>query len=121
MCSLVVIAVPTALAVAAPTLRPPVIRELFTPLACPKNPQSNIAIEGCAERQILATDRRINRQVAGIFRLLPNYTRRVKFVRGERDYLSYRRSQCMKEAAGRRIHGIWRTGAVRAVRGHEQP
>jgi len=57
-----------------------------------------LATEGCAERQILVTDRVINRQVALIFRLEPTYARRVVFVDEERSYLRHRHAQCLKEA-----------------------
>ncbi len=93
------IALSTTVAAASSVLKPPVIRESFSPLACPRNPQTTLAAEGCAERQILATDRVINRKVALIFRLLPTYARRVKFVQGERSYLRHRHAQCLKEAA----------------------
>ena len=93
------IALSATVAAASSGLRPPVIHESFRLLACPRNPLTTLATEGCAERQILATDRVINRQVALIFRLLPTRARRVTFVDDERGYLLHRHAQCLKEAA----------------------
>lgn len=81
---------------AAPT--PPVIRETFTQLACPKHALSTIAVEGCTEKSILASDERINDLVRTIFYSLGRSSR-ATFVQGERSWLRYRRSSCTTAAS----------------------
>ena len=81
------------------SLEPPVIREVFTPLPCPKNPQTTVALEGCAERAILSTDSTINAQTKVIFRLLRSRRTRVTFEQGEEAWLEYRGSTCTAEAS----------------------
>jgi uncharacterized protein YecT (DUF1311 family) len=80
-------------------LDPPVISEVFTPLPCPKNPQTTLALEGCAERAILSTDRKINAQTKVIFLLLKSRRTRVTFGQGEQAWLEYRGSTCTAEAS----------------------
>ena len=80
-------------------LDPPVISEVFTPLPCPKNPQTTLALEGCAERAILKTDRKINAQSKVIFRLLKSRRTRVTFEQGEQAWLEYRGSTCTAETS----------------------
>ena len=79
--------------------KPPVISEMFTPLRCPKNPHTTVALEGCAERAILSTDRSINAQSKVIFRLLKSRRTRVTFEQGEQAWLEYRGSTCTAEAS----------------------
>jgi uncharacterized protein YecT (DUF1311 family) len=80
-------------------LKPPVIRKVFTPLPCPKNPQTTAALEGCAERAILSADRKINAQAKVIFRLLRSRRTRITFEQGEEAWLEYRGSSCTDEAS----------------------
>jgi uncharacterized protein YecT (DUF1311 family) len=80
-------------------LDPPVITEVFTRLPCPKNPQTTLALEGCAERAILSTDRKINAQTKVIFLLLKSRRTRVTFGQGEQAWLEYRGSTCTAEAS----------------------
>lgn len=92
----------------ATTPKPPVVREVFTPLACPKHPISTIAIEGCTEKSILATDRRINVLVRRIFFSLAPSARGT-FVRSERSWLSYRHGSCVTAAS------LYAGGSIQAV------
>ena len=89
-------------------LKPPVIHEVFTPLPCPKHPSSTLDYEGCAERQILATDKKIDAKARAIFfKLAPR--ERSGFVRGEREWLAYRKDSCAAEAskyAGGTLAGV---------------
>jgi len=79
-------------------LKPPVIHESFTPLPCPKHASSTLALEGCAEKAILAGDRKIDAKAHAIFfKLAPR--ERAGFVRGEREWLSYRRDSCAAESS----------------------
>ena len=77
---------------AAPT--PPVIKELFTPLPCPASPQTTLDMEGCAEKQILATDRQIDALVAAAWRQLDSAGPRASLARGERAWRTYRDASC---------------------------
>src|SRR4051794_8599153 len=87
-----------AVAVLATGLKPPVIHEVFTPLPCPKHASSTLDYEGCSEQQILATDRKIDAKARAIFfKLAPR--ERAGFVRGEREWLAYRRDTCAAEAS----------------------
>jgi uncharacterized protein YecT (DUF1311 family) len=98
LCLVVIVSVaPSALA--ASNLKPPVIREAFTPLRCPAHPQTTLALEGCAEKAILTTDRAINSQVKTIFGLLHTPAARLSFVQGEQSWLRYRRTSCAAQVS----------------------
>jgi uncharacterized protein YecT (DUF1311 family) len=84
---------------AAGALGPPVIREPWTPLPCPAHPQATIEIEGCLEKAISRSDRRIDRSAARIFRLVRRESDRLAFVQGEREWLRYRRRSCTAEGS----------------------
>jgi uncharacterized protein YecT (DUF1311 family) len=75
-------------------LEPPVIHELFTQLPCPAHPTTTQAMEGCYEKTIVSTDRKIDTQARVIFRLLVSHRARLSFVRGERAWLRYRQDSC---------------------------
>lgn len=81
---------------AAPT--PPVIRETFTQLPCPKHAVTTIAMEGCTEKSILTSDERINALVRTIFYSLGRSSR-ATFVQGERSWLRYRQDSCTTAAS----------------------
>jgi uncharacterized protein YecT (DUF1311 family) len=107
-----VIALVAVLAGAA--LKPPVIHEVFTPLPCPMHPSTTLAIEGCDERAILGSDRRINADVKAIFELLAP-SERSGFAAGERAWLRYRKLSCAAEAskyAGGTLAGVVDAGCV---------
>jgi len=74
--------------------KPPVIHEVFRQLPCPAHPMSTLAMEGCYEKAIVSTDRKINTQVKVIFTLLRSDNARSTFVRGERSWLQYRQASC---------------------------
>lgn len=77
---------------------PPVIRESFTPLPCPKHQVSTLDLEGCSEQALLRSDAKVNALVARIWQALPAAGRSA-FGRGERSWLGYRASSCTAEAA----------------------
>jgi uncharacterized protein YecT (DUF1311 family) len=76
-----------------------VIGEPFTLLPCPAHPRSTVDLEGCQERALVASDRRIDARVAAILRVLPSAAPRAAFVRGEHAWLAYRRSSCSAQAS----------------------
>jgi uncharacterized protein YecT (DUF1311 family) len=78
---------------------PPVIREPWTPLACPAHPGSTVEIEGCLERAIARSDRRIDAKAATIFGLLRRQADRAAFLEGEQAWLRYRRRSCSATAS----------------------
>jgi uncharacterized protein YecT (DUF1311 family) len=81
------------IAIASP-LKPPVIHEPFTPLPCPAHPKTTLAMEGCYEKAIVSTDRKIDTQASIVFSLLRSRAVRLTFVRGERSWLVYRHDSC---------------------------
>jgi uncharacterized protein YecT (DUF1311 family) len=85
-------------ALATRPVEPPVIRESFTPLPCPAHPVTTAAMEGCAEKMILESDRAIDGEAKAIFNLLVPSARR-RFVRSEESWLRYRRASCLTEAS----------------------
>ncbi len=95
--SLVVTLAAAASAPAAPS--PPVIHEPFTLLPCPMHPETTVALEGCSEHAIVATDRQINVRVKKIFGLLKAPGARTTFVASERSWLRYRNGSCAAEAS----------------------
>jgi uncharacterized protein YecT (DUF1311 family) len=99
LAALLFFGVAAALAQASPGLKPPVTHETFTTLPCPAHPTTTIAEEGCAEKAILVGDHAINTQTKVIFGLLRSTTARASFVRGEKAWLSYRRTSCSAEAS----------------------
>src|SRR4051794_25498720 len=92
---LVAVAAPAA-ASAAPA--PPVIKESFTLLPCPSNPQTTLALEGCAEHRIVKSDAVINAKVKTIYRLLRSDAAKTHFVAGERAWLAYRKASCLSRS-----------------------
>jgi uncharacterized protein YecT (DUF1311 family) len=79
-------------------LKPPLIHEPFTLLPCPAHPDTTLAMEGCTEKMILASDHAIDVQVKTIFDLLIP-TARSRFVQSEESWLRYRRASCLTEAS----------------------
>jgi uncharacterized protein YecT (DUF1311 family) len=84
-------------AFASSTLTPPVITEHFTLLPCNKN--TTIGMEGCAESQLLALDRRVNKEVALIFTELPTARQKREFNEAENAWFAYRGTDCQSFAA----------------------
>jgi uncharacterized protein YecT (DUF1311 family) len=78
---------------------PPVIREPWTPLPCPTHPTSTVEIEGCLERAVNRSDRRIDAKAAAIYRLLGRGPDRTSFVQSEQSWVRYRRRSCSATAS----------------------
>jgi uncharacterized protein YecT (DUF1311 family) len=75
-------------------LAAPVIREQFTPLPCPKHPQSTLELEGCAELRIVRADKHIDGVVSALFALLPDDRARSRLAAAQRAWLAYRSADC---------------------------
>ena len=73
----------------------PRIHEGFTLLPCPHTEArgTTLGMEGCAEHNILRTDRKIMATEGAVFSLLPAEGRSA-FARAERSWLLYRRAFC---------------------------
>src|SRR3954454_9057114 len=95
LASVAALAIPAAAAAAPP---PPVIEQGFTLLPCPKNPQTTLALEGCAEHRIVKSDAIINAKVKRIYGLLKTNNAKTHFVLGERAWLSYRKANCQSRS-----------------------
>jgi uncharacterized protein YecT (DUF1311 family) len=78
-------------------LAPPVIHESFTPLPCSGSPgrRSTLQEEGCAEQQILRSDKQINALNHKIFTKLPSNSARRDLIAGHTAWLSYRKRYCL--------------------------
>lgn len=81
----------------AARLAPPVIHESFTPLPCSGSPgkRSTLQEEGCAEQQILHSDRQINALNQKIFNALHTTSARRDLIAGHKAWLAYRKSYCL--------------------------
>jgi uncharacterized protein YecT (DUF1311 family) len=90
-------------------LGPPVILEPWTPLPCPAHPSSTVEIEGCLERDVARSDRRIDTRAATVFRLIKHPTDRAAFVSGEHSWLQYRRRSCSAAAS------VYRSGSAEPI------
>ena len=97
--TIILAAAPSAGAAAPHTakLAPPVIKEFFTPLRCGGSPghRSTLQMEGCAEQQILHSDRQIDGLNRQIFNKLPSSSARRDLITAHRAWLSYRRAYCL--------------------------
>src|SRR6202012_3823584 len=91
-----VLALVAAAGASAATLKAPVIKEVFTPLACTHD-GTTLGMEGCAEHQILRSDRLIDFLNAKIFIKLSASGKR-DFIRGHNAWLKYRTSYCLSES-----------------------
>jgi uncharacterized protein YecT (DUF1311 family) len=78
-------------------LTPPVIHESFTVLPCTGKPGSRttLELEGCAEHQILKTDKSIDALEKTIFHLLRTGSARRDLIAAARAWLNYRHSDCL--------------------------
>jgi uncharacterized protein YecT (DUF1311 family) len=81
----------------AAKLAPPVIHEPFTPMPCSGKPgnRSTLQEEGCAEQQILHSDKQIDALNQKIFNALHTTSARRDLVTGHRAWLTYRKSYCL--------------------------
>jgi uncharacterized protein YecT (DUF1311 family) len=77
-------------------LSPPVIREPFTPLPCTGAPghRTTLQMEGCAEQQILSSDKQIDALNTAIFGRLFDAAARRRFIVGHNAWLAYRHAYC---------------------------
>ena len=96
-------------AIAAAAVRPPVIKEPWTPLPCPKEPATTIEMEACLERAIVRSDRRIDAKAATVFSLIRHGSDRAAFLQGEQAWLRYRRRSCAATAS------VYRGGSAEPV------
>jgi uncharacterized protein YecT (DUF1311 family) len=81
----------------AAKLAPPVIHESFTPMPCTGSPgkRTTLQEEGCAEQQILRSDKQINTLNQKIFTALPSNSARRDLIAGHKAWLAYRKSYCL--------------------------
>jgi uncharacterized protein YecT (DUF1311 family) len=81
----------------AAALAPPVIDESFTPMPCTGSPghRTTLQLEGCAERQILRSDKQINALNKQIFNALHTDSARRDLITGHKAWLAYRKSYCL--------------------------
>jgi len=85
-----------AAAKAAPQVKPPVIAEPFTVLACDQN--STIGMEGCEEHKPVAADKRIDREVRLLFTILPDSAERRRLGPAETAWFAYRQADSPSRA-----------------------
>jgi uncharacterized protein YecT (DUF1311 family) len=78
-------------------LAAPVIHESFTPLPCTGTPghRTTLETEGCAEQQILRSDKRIDALNQTIFGKLFDGAARRRFIAGHNAWLAYRHAYCL--------------------------
>jgi len=81
----------------AAKLAPPVIHESFTPMPCSGSPgkRSTLQEEGCAEQQILHSDKQIDGLNQKIFTALHTNSARRDLIAGHKAWLAYRKSYCL--------------------------
>jgi uncharacterized protein YecT (DUF1311 family) len=84
----------------AAKLSSPVIHESFTPLPCTGAPaqRTTLQMEGCAEQQILASDRHIDSLNRSIFGKLFDAPARRRFIAAHSAWLAYRHAYCLSES-----------------------
>jgi len=88
-------------AASATTLSPPVVTERFTPLPCQGSPahRTTIELEGCAEQQVLAADKTINRLNRQVFSGLSSTSAKRVFITSSATWLEYRNAFCATAAS----------------------
>lgn len=105
ICTRTVAAVAVAVALALPAgaaaaLTVPPIHEPFTPLPCTGNPAQRTTTEqeGCAEQQILKSDKRIDALDRAILGDLGSTAAKHRFIAADKAWLTYRRAYCTSRA-----------------------
>ncbi len=95
----------------ATKLSPPVVRESFTPMPCSGSPgkRSTLQEEGCAEQQILRSDKQINALNQKIFNALRTTSARRDLIAGHRAWLAYRKGYCLS------VSDVFQGGTVAGV------
>jgi uncharacterized protein YecT (DUF1311 family) len=91
-----VFAMTGAASAGAAPLKPPVIKEGFTPLKC-SHDGTTLGIEGCTEQQILKSDKTIDSLNAKIFAKLSSSGKK-DFIQGHNAWLNYRTAYCLSES-----------------------
>jgi uncharacterized protein YecT (DUF1311 family) len=81
-------------------LSPPTVQETFTPLPCTGKPadRTTLQLEGCAEQQILKSDRVIDSLNGQIFAKLDENSARSRFILAHDAWLHYRNDFCASES-----------------------
>lgn len=84
----------------ATKLSPPAIHESFTLLPCRGNPGSRttLELEGCAEHQILRTDKSIDALERTLFYRLGTASARGDLIAAARAWVRYRHSDCLSNS-----------------------
>jgi uncharacterized protein YecT (DUF1311 family) len=82
----------------AAKLSPPVIREKFTLLPCPKHPKTTLDMEGCAEHAIVRADASINHAARTIFAGLQDDPARQRFIDAQTAWQAFRDADCASES-----------------------
>jgi uncharacterized protein YecT (DUF1311 family) len=103
-------------------LAPPVIHEPFTPMPCSGKPgnRSTLQEEGCAEQQILHSDKQIDALNQKIFNALHTTSARRDLLAGHRAWLAYRKSYCLSVSdvfQGGTLAGVVDADCVATVNG----
>jgi uncharacterized protein YecT (DUF1311 family) len=80
-----------------PAPKPPVIPEPWNP-PFPCNQQSNLGIQGCAERKVDSLDARIEAEVKLLFRFLYDNASRRDLVSAQIAWLAYRAADCASQS-----------------------
>ncbi|HEY6525223.1 MAG TPA: lysozyme inhibitor LprI family protein [Solirubrobacteraceae bacterium] len=106
----------------AAKLAPPLIRESFTPMPCSGSPgkRSTLQEEGCAEQQILHSDKQIDSLNQKIFNALHTTSARRDLIAGHRAWLAYRKSYCLSVSdvfQGGTLAGVVDADCVATVNG----
>jgi uncharacterized protein YecT (DUF1311 family) len=85
---------PAAASAATPSIPP--IHEPFSVLPCTGKPSQRTTMElvACAERQILASDKRIDTLNRAILGHLPDNAAKRRFAAAQKAWLAYRRAYC---------------------------
>jgi uncharacterized protein YecT (DUF1311 family) len=91
-----VLAICAAASAGASTPGSPVVNEVFTPLKCTHD-QTTLGMEGCAEQQILKSDKTIDSLNAKIFTKLSSSGKK-DFVNGHNAWFKYRTAYCLSES-----------------------
>jgi uncharacterized protein YecT (DUF1311 family) len=80
----------------APPIKPPVITETFTVLPCDED--STIGMEGCEEHQLVAADKRIDREVNLLFTILHDNAARRRLIQAQTAWFAYRQADSRSQA-----------------------
>ncbi len=75
----------------------PAITERFEPLL-PCNPDTNIGLEGCGERRVVADDQQLMSDAKLIFQRLDRNSARRDFVAAQTRWLAYRKADCQSQS-----------------------